>query len=451
MKITFLGGVGTVTGSRFLVQQGGTRVLVDCGLFQGIKSLRQRNWSPPPIPLAELDAVALTHAHIDHSGYLPALVRDGFDGPIYATAPTLRLCKILLPDSAYLQEEAARYANKKGFSKHAPARPLYTQADAEKVNPLLRTAAFKEDIVVGELRLRYQPSGHILGAASILITGPKRSVLFSGDLGRPDDLLMPPPADPGRPDWVVMESTYGDRNHPETDIFEDLAAVARRVHDRKGVLLIPAFAVGRAQAALYIFKTIFERGLAPEMPITINSPMATNVTKLYQDYPESHRLSADACERICGAARYVQSVDESRALNKVKGPHIIISASGMLTGGRVLHHFKAMAPRAENAILLVGFQPPGTRGHSLLTGASEVKLHGEYVPVRAEICQSNALSAHADQSELLAWLGRIEKRPRGVCLVHGEPSAADTLRRRIEESLRFPVTIPEYRDTIELD
>ncbi|MDF1666699.1 MAG: MBL fold metallo-hydrolase [Planctomycetota bacterium] len=450
MKVTFLGGVGTVTGSKYLVQEGETKILVDCGLFQGVKSLRQRNWNPPPIDGA-LSGVVLTHAHIDHSGYLPALVRDGFHGPIFATAPTQRLCKILLPDSGYLQEEQARYANKKGFARHSKAEPLYTKADAEAVSPSFRTTVFGEDVKIGQLTLRFQAAGHILGAASILIRGKGKSVLFSGDLGRPEDILMPAPDNPGRPDWVIMESTYGNRRHKSNNVLEDIARIVRQIAERRGVLLIPAFAVGRAQVLLYILHQIFENKLAPRLSVALNSPMATNVTKLYQDHCDNHRLSLNECASMCDLPTYVTSVEDSRALNKKKGPRIIISASGMLTGGRVLHHFEAFAPSKENGILLSGFQAPGTRGHSLAMGASEIKVHGKYIPVKAEVFQTDAISAHADQTELLNWLDSIEKRPKGVYLVHGEPAASDELRRRIEESMQFRVRIPRLGEILDAD
>lgn len=451
MKIEFLGAAGTVTGSRYLVSEGRTRVLVDCGLYQGLKQLRLRNWSPPPLDPARLDAVVLTHAHLDHSGYLPALVKQGFAGPVYCTEPTRDLCAILLRDSGHLQEEDARYANRKRFSKHEPALPLYTEEEAERVLPQLRSVAFGQEIAVGALAVRLQRAGHILGAASALLRGADRSVLFSGDLGRADDLLMYPPEPPGRPDWVVCESTYGDRNHGDVDPVAAVAEILQRTVARGGTLLIPSFAVGRAQTLLFCLHEIFARGLAERLPVFVNSPMATDVTELYERYVDFHKLGPKECAAVCDVATYTRSTDESRKLSALRGRMVIISASGMATGGRVLHHLKALAPDAHNTILLPGFQAAGTRGEALVHGAETLKIHGEYVRVRAEVVHLGVFSAHADQGQLLDWLEACERPPRGVLLVHGEPVAADTLRRRIGEKLRLPVRVAEYREIVKLD
>jgi metallo-beta-lactamase family protein len=451
VKIEFLGAAGTVTGSKYLVSEGSTRVLVDCGLYQGLKQLRLRNWNPPPLDPARLDAVILTHAHLDHSGYLPALVKQGFAGPIYCTEPTRDLCGILLPDSGHLQEEDARYANRKRFSKHEPALPLYTEEEAERVLPQLHTVPLGREFGVGALTVRLQRAGHILGAASALLRGAQRSVLFSGDLGRVDDLLMYPPEPPGRPDWVVCESTYGDRNHASVDPVASVAEVLQRTVARGGTLLIPSFAVGRAQTLLFCLHEIFARGLVERLPVFVNSPMATDVTELYERYVDFHKLGPKECAAVCDVATYTRSTDESRKLSALRGRMVIISASGMATGGRVLHHLKALAPDSHNTILLPGFQAAGTRGEALVHGAEAVKIHGEYVPVRAEVVHVEMFSAHADQGQLLDWLGACERPPRGVVLVHGEPVAADTLRRRIGEKLRLPVRVAEYREALELD
>jgi metallo-beta-lactamase family protein len=451
VKIEFLGAAGTVTGSKYLVSEGATRVLVDCGLYQGLKQLRLRNWSPPPLDPARLDAVILTHAHLDHSGYLPALVKQGFGGPVYCTEPTRDLCGILLPDSGHLQEEDAHYANRKRFSKHEPALPLYTEEEAARVLPQLRTVALGREFEVGTLTVRLQRAGHILGAASALVQGAERSVLFSGDLGRVDDLLMYPPDPPGRPDWVVCESTYGDRNHGGADPVAAVAEVLQRTTDRGGTLLIPSFAVGRAQTLLFCLHEIFARGIAERLPVFVNSPMATDVTELYERYVDFHKLGPKECAAVCDVATYTRSTDESRKLSALRGRMVIISASGMATGGRVLHHLKALAPDSHNTILLPGFQAAGTRGEALAHGAEALKIHGEYVPVRAEVVHLEMFSAHADQGQLLDWLGACVRPPRGVVLVHGEPVAADTLRRRIGETLGLPVRVAEYREVVELD
>jgi len=450
MRVTFAGAAGCVTGSRFLVQSGGARLLVDCGLFQGYKVLRERNWRRPPFDPASLDAVLLTHAHIDHSGYLPALVRDGFRGPIFATSATRDLCSILLPDSAHIQEEDARYANRYGFSKHTPALPLYTVEDAQKVRGRFRPVERGGEVDVGELSARFSEAGHILGASSIAIGDGTTKVLFSGDLGRENDLLMRPPAAPQDADWIVMESTYGDRTHLRVDPLEAIADPLRRCIERGGVALVPAFAVGRIQALFYALYQLFESGRLPRVPLHADSPMAREVTALFREHTDEHALSSDLCHRVCTLASFARSVEESKELDRSGGPRIIVSASGMLTGGRVLHHLKVFAPHEKNMILLPGFQAPGTRGAALADGAEEVKVHGSQVPVRAEVVQLSILSAHADQAELLGWLGSARRPPRGVFLVHGEPAALDTLRRRVAADLGLPVRVADHAQTVEL-
>ena len=451
MRLTFLGAAGTVTGSRYLVESGKTRVLVDCGLYQGVKSRRNRNWRSSPVDPGSIDAVLLTHAHIDHSGLLPALARDGFSGPIHATPATTELSRIMLPDAAHIQEEDAAYANRKGFSRHHPALPLYTQADAEKCLQQFRPVDFEAVHRVGDLEFRFRRAGHILGAASVELRGGGRSLLFSGDLGRDDDLMMHPPEPPGAPDFVVIESTYGDRLHGADDPIEFVAATLRETQERGGILLIPSFAVGRTQTLLYCLHQIFERKLAARVPVYVNSPMATSVTDLYRATTRDHRLSHAQCEDVCSVARFVRSVSESRELGDRRDPMVILSASGMATGGRILHHLKALAPDPRNTILLPGFQAPGTRGDALARGAETIKLHGIRVPVRAHIEQLDMLSAHADQQGLLDWLARCETPPKQVYVTHGEPVAADTLRQLTEERLGFPASVPDQDDVALLD
>jgi len=450
VRIEFLGATGTVTGSKYRVEAGGTRVLVDCGLYQGVKVLRRRNWASLPFDPSTLDAVLLTHAHIDHSGYLPALVRDGFEGPIYCTEPTDELCRILLPDAAYLQEEDAGYANRKGFSRHHPALPLFTAADADAAIAQLRPIPFDEDLAVGKLRARFRPAGHILGAASITIEHAGRRLLLSGDLGRTDDLLMVPPAPPGAPDWVVIESTYGDRLHPPGDPVEGIAEILNRTLARDGILLIPSFAVGRAQTLLHCLHQAFRRGLAKRVPVFVNSPMATDVTRLFQRLADYHRLDAAEAAEVCAVAHYVRSVEESQALCARRDPAVIVSASGMATGGRVLHHLRALAPDPRNTLFFPGFQAPGTRGDAIVHGAERVKIHGQEVAIRAEVVQMDGLSAHADQAGLLEWLGRCERPPKEVFVTHGESLPADTLRRRIQDDLGYPARVPEDREGVDL-
>ena len=443
MRLGFYGGVGSVTGSKFLVESGGARVLVDCGLFQGLKQLRLRNWNPPPFAPERLDAVLLTHAHLDHSGYLPRLVRSGFRGPIYCTPPTRALCRLLLPDSGRIQEEDAAYANRKQFSKHTPALPLYGERDALLALEQLREVEFGETLPLGALSARFSPAGHILGAASVALRDASGVALFSGDLGRSDDLLMRPPTPPCDADWIVMESTYGDRSHGEEDPLEWIAALLRRTLERGGVLLMPSFAVGRAQALLLCLHRIFEQGLAPRVPVYVNSPLACDVSELYAQFPDYHRLSAEENGALGRVAQFVRSVEASRELVARKSPHVVISASGMATGGRVLHHLRALAPDARNTILLPGFQAVGTRGADLAAGASSLKIHGAFVPVRAQVETLGLLSAHADREDLCAWLDAAPSPPRELFLVHGEPAASDALRRTLKSQRGREPRIPE--------
>lgn len=440
MDITFLGAAGTVTGSKYLVKAGNRKILVDCGLFQGYKQLRLRNRAPLPLSPRELDAVILTHAHIDHSGYLPLLVKSGFSGPVYCTRATRDLCGILLPDSGYLQEEDAAYANRHGFSRHKPALPLYTVADAKRSLRQLKALSFGRDFELGRgLNFRFLPAGHILGAAMVMLHNAGVSLLFSGDLGRPGDLLMKPPATVAQADYVVVESTYGNKRHDARDPGEALAEIFRRAFARGGSVIIPAFAVGRAQLLLYYIALLKASGKIPNVPVYLNSPMAADVTRLFRRYRGEHRLDPGQCEAMCSAAEYVTGVEDSKALNMRRGPMIIISASGMATGGRVLHHLKTFAPDRRNIILLAGFQAGGTRGAAMLNGAESIKIHGEYVPLRAEIANVPNISAHADSAEILDWLGALASAPRELFVTHGEPAAADSLRLKIEERFGWKV------------
>ncbi|MEZ6189376.1 MAG: MBL fold metallo-hydrolase [Planctomycetota bacterium] len=450
MKLTFLGAAGTVTGSKYLLEAEGSRVLVDCGLFQGVKTLRQRNWAPYPLDPASLDGILLTHAHIDHSGYLPVLLRDGFEGRVHCTEPTRDLCAILLPDSGHLQEEDARHANRKGYSKHHPAQPLYTREDGERALARFSPLRFGEPLQVGAFEVRFAQAGHILGAASIHVRHRGKTAVFSGDLGRYDDLLMRSPEPPGEADWLLVESTYGDRQHPQGDPLDALERAARPCLERGGVLLLPSFAVGRAQTLIYALTRLFEAKRLPRVPVFLNSPMATDATALFRRHAAFHKLAADRCAEVCGGVTMVRSVEESMELDRRGGPMIVISASGMLTGGRVLHHVKAYGPDPQNAIVLPGYQPPGTRGHALLQGAERLKIHGSYVPIRAEIGQLQVFSAHADQDDLLRWVGGCERPPRQVFVTHGEPAASDTLRREIQDRLGYKARVPEHGDSVEL-
>ncbi|MGK0482661.1 MAG: metallo-beta-lactamase family protein [Planctomycetota bacterium] len=451
MNVTFLGAAGTVTGSRHLVESNGTRLLVDCGLFQGYKVLRERNWKPLPFDPATLDAVILTHAHVDHSGYLPALVRDGFRGPIVTTEGTRDLCEILLADSAHIHESDARWANKNATTKHEPALPLYTVEDAERVNEHWQVVERHQSIKVGGLRATFQDAGHILGASSVLLENDETRVLFSGDLGRDHDVLMQAPEPPPAADWVVMEATYGDRVQESLDPLEEIAEPLRRCIERGGVALIPAFAVGRTQALLHILHELFESGRLPRVPVHVDSPMADLVTEVYTRHSSEYQLSAEECQRAYGVASFARSKDESKELDEAGAARIIVSAAGMLSGGRVLHHLKVFGPHRGNLILLPGFQAPGTRGAALAAGEKELRVHGKYLRVEAEVHQTSILSAHADQTELLAWLKRIPAPPRGVVLVHGEPESLDALRKRIQEDLNMSARVADAGETLTLE
>jgi metallo-beta-lactamase family protein len=448
MRITFLGAAETVTGSRYVVESGSTRLLVDGGLFQGIKSLRERNRTPPPFDPASLDAIVLTHAHLDHTGYLPVLVRDGFGGRIHCTPPTAALCDILLPDSGRLQEEDAQYANRKGFSRHRPAVPLYTEEDAHAVADRFDTTPFGPTVRIGDIDVSFSAAGHILGAASVRLSAETGSVLFSGDIGRPEDLIIPAPSRPPAVDAVVMESTYGDRLHGDHDPVADLGRIVQRTAARGGVVMIPSFAVGRSQAIAYALHMLFETGAAPRVPVFLNSPMAIDVTSLYDEFASYHRLSQVEVRAAFGRVELVRTVDESKALNRRRGPLVVIAGAGMLAGGRILHHLRAFGGDHRNSIVLTGYQAPGTRGAQLLAGTKSLKIHGSYVDIRAEVFRLDGMSAHADQGELIDWLGSAEQRPRSAWLVHGEPGAADTLRTRIDDSLRIPTRAARDGETV---
>jgi metallo-beta-lactamase family protein len=452
MDLQFLGATGTVTGSKYLLRAAGASLLVDCGLFQGYKQLRLRNWSAPPLSPSALGAVVLTHAHLDHSGYLPRLVKAGFDGLVYCTSATYDLCRLLLPDSGRLQEEEAELANRHRFSRHAPALPLYTEADALAALERFEPRRFDEDFeAAAGLRVRFLPAGHILGAAMVRVQDGPRSVLFTGDLGRPNDAIMHAPVRVERADVLIVESTYGNRTHDPVDPQEQLGAIVAPVVARGGVVVIPSFAVGRTQSLLWAIHSLKERGvLRRELPVFLNSPMAIDATHIYRRHRAEHRLSPEECQAMCHAAQFVNTVEESRRLNERRGPMVIIAGSGMGTGGRVVHHFKQFAPDPRNAVVFAGFQAGGTRGAAMLAGAESVKIHGQYVPVRAEVACIDNLSAHADAPEILAWLRGFKAPPSRTFVTHGEPAAADALRLRIEEELHWQCEVPEYRDTVTL-
>ncbi len=447
--ITFLGAADTVTGSKYLVQHGGRRLLVDCGLFQGYKPLRLRNWAPLPVVPSNIDAVVLTHAHLDHSGYLPLLVREGFKGRIHASDGTRDLCGILLPDSGHLQEEDAAFANRHGFSRHQPALPLYTRADA--MASLKHWQVHAPDQVFEPIpgwQARLRPAGHILGASSLWLSVGGRTVLFSGDLGRNDDLMMRPPMPPLAADTVVIESTYGDRQHPQVDLADELAQLLQALCARGGVAVMPVFAVGRAQLMLHLVAQLKAQGRIPaHLPVFLDSPMAVQATALMRHHMDDHRLDAAQVRAMEHVAQMVVTTDQSRALSTRHGPMLILAASGMATGGRVLHHLAQRLGDHRNMVVLTGFQSPGTRGARLAAGQPTLRIHGQDMPVRAQVAQLGAASAHADAGQLLQWLRALPHAPDQVQVVHGEREAADTLRGRIEHELGWRARMPEHGAT----
>lgn len=451
LTLTSLGGAGTVTGSKHLLVNGDRRILIDCGLFQGLKNLRDLNWTPLPVAPSSIDAVILTHAHLDHSGYLPKLVRDGFRGKIYATAATRDVAELILKDSAHLQEKDAEYANRKGFSKHKPALPLYGVRDAERSLEFFSPVPFDKPLQLSfGATLTFRHAGHILGAATAEIAWGGRRVAFSGDLGRYGDPVLPDPKPVPESDYIIIESTYGNRIHEPADPTEALGGVIERTVARGGTVVIPAFAVGRAQSLLYHLWKLQTAGRLAKVPIYLDSPMAIDATDLLHAHRADHRLTPEQCTAICSIATYTRDVEGSKAITASPYPKVVISASGMAAGGRVLHHLKAFAPDARNTILFSGFQAAGTRGRAMLQGAREIKTHGQWIVVRADVEDLSMLSAHADCNELMRWLSGFRRPPSRVFIVHGEDEAAEALRIRIDRDLQWDAIVPRQSQVFEL-
>ena len=461
LTLGFYGGAGTVTGSRFLVTTDHRRVLIDCGLFQGLKELRLLNWKAPAFDPRSVDDVLLTHAHIDHSGYLPRLVREGFRGTIYATPATIELCAVLLRDAARLQEEDAEYANRKGFSKHETALPLYTEADVEATLGRFLPVPYDEKVELnGGIQARFHTAGHILGSAHIeliaRVDGRETNIVFSGDVGRYGMPLHPDPSPPPACDTLLLESTYGDRHHDEAPLIDQIRKPFREALARGGTILIPAFAVARAQLVTVMLRELMESGQLPEVPIHVDSPMAVDVTRIYGRYVGTGDLDdglGDGGRQSLFPknVRFHRTVEESKQINNLRGPRIIISSSGMLTGGRVLHHLFRVLPNPRDLLVLAGYQAAGTRGRALQDGAKTLRIHGQEIPVKCHFISLDGFSAHADANDLLRWVTSGDARPASVFVTHGEPAAAATLVKRLRDEAQIEAIAPELNDRFEFD
>ena len=460
-QLTFHGAAQTVTGSKALLEADNVRAMVDCGLFQGLKSLRERNWAPPEYRPESIDALLLTHAHIDHSGYLPRLVRQGFAGPIYVTPPTREVVELLLYDSAKIQEEDARWLNEKSLSKHTPALPLYDCSDVDRTLPLFQVRDYDEWFpVAGDVRARFRDIGHLIGSAMIDMdvehAGKTERILWSGDVGRYGMPLNADPTPPAGADYLVVESTYGNRSHPHEPALVGFEPLIRRMLEQRSILLVPAFAVGRAQQVIYIARELIHQRRVPEFPIYLDSPMAVDATRIYCKYPENHTVASErlqedeSCVLNGPNVHLCRTTAESKALNNLRGPALVISSSGMLTGGRILHHLKHRLPDPSSTVALVGYQADGTRGRSLQQGAKVIKIHGEMVPVRAHIADLGSLSGHADRDELLRWLSDLPRAPKRVFVTHGEKDAAVALAESLRREHGWDVRVPELGQHFDL-
>ena len=458
LTLCSLGAASTVTGSKHLLESGGRRILVDCGLFQGVKNLRELNWAPLAVEPESIDAVVITHAHLDHTGYLPRMVRNGFTGPIFCTEATAAVAEIILRDSAYLQERDAAFVNKHKASKHHPALPLYDSQDAERTLELFKTQPFGQAFSLWDSgtatdsspTVTFRRAGHILGASTVEVFWQGRRVVFTGDLGRYDDPIMLDPDPVTTADYLVMESTYGDRVHEKTDPAEVLAKVIDETVKRGGTLVVPAFAVGRAQTLLYHLWQLRTAGRLPDVPIYLDSPMAINASELLGEFADDHRLGPGVYEGMCGMANYTRDAEQSKNISASTDPKIVISASGMATGGRILHHLKAFAPDPRNTIMITGYQVPGTRGARIANGERFVRIYGEWIPINAQVADLAMLSAHADADELIRWASGFTSPPKKVFVVHGEPQPADTLRSRLGREFGWEAVVPRQNQLFEL-
>lgn len=455
-SITFHGAADTVTGSRHLLRAAGKQVLVDCGLFQGPRAIRERNWQPFPVAPASLDAIVLTHAHMDHTGFLPRVVKQGYRGPVYCTPATRDLLHIMLRDSARLQVEEAEHANRKRWSRHHPALPLYDEEDAERCLKLLEPVPYRTPFEAAGVPFHYEPAGHILGSAFAFAETGAGTVLFSGDLGRYNQSIIPDPTPVQRADYLLVESTYGERDHPNVDVLEHLERLVKRAAAERSFILSPSFAIGRTQELLYLLNTLWTAGRAPRIPVWVDSPMAVSAVPLFLKYPEEHDLEMTALmdrehNPLEGPnVHFVQKREDSKALNDRKGPGMIIAGSGMANGGRIRHHLLNRISDPRTTVLFVGYQGEGTPGRAILEGATVFRAFGWEVPIRARAERIDALSAHADRSEILRWLGQFQEPPKRTFLVHGEPSAREALEAKIRAELGWNVYRPALHEEVTL-
>lgn len=450
-SIHFLGASGSVTGSKYLLKSSGKQILIDCGLFQGLKELRELNWEYLPVDVKEIDAVLLTHGHLDHVGFIPRLIKMGYNGPIYGTSPTLKIAEIILLDSGRIQEEYAKNANDEKFTKHEPAEPLYTEKEAEKAIEHFQNLPKEEWIdLFDSVKIRFQPNGHILGATFIELEVNGKRFVFSGDIGRKDDFLLEDPKKPEKADYLFIESTYGDRLHPKENIEEKLIEIIEKTVQKGGTLIIPSFAVERTQTLMFILSKLKRENRIPNIPLIMDSPMGDRVLRIFKNHKDSHKRSNQEISELIGAFKIVKKYAETWEIIDKKESKIVIAGSGMITGGRVLTYLKQYLDRPETSVLLVGFQAEGTRGRALLEGATELKIQGKYIPVKAEIFNSQSLSSHADQEGLLDWLSEIKTPPEKVFLVHGENIARDAFRLKLKDNLGWNCILPKLWEIDEL-
>lgn len=451
MKIKFIGGAGTVTGSKTLIESNGTRFLVDCGLFQGLKALRELNWEPLPVPASTIDIVVLTHGHLDHCGWLPRLIDQGFKGKIYCTAPTKAVAELVLLDSAKIQEEEAERANSEHYSKHNPAEPLYTLQQAESVFPLFKVIRINESIAIANgIDAVFSNAGHIIGACSISIKLEGKTLVFSGDIGRDDDVLMYAPQKPVQGDYLFLESTYGNRIHPAIDPKTALEKYINETIKDNGTIIIPGFAVERAQSIMYLLWELKKEERIPNVPYILDTPMGASVLNIFLENLKWHKLSADDCHQMCGMFKVVSEFDQTMRIIDDPSPKVVLAASGMATGGRVLSYFEHYLSVGKNTVIIVGYQAEGTRGRKLLDGADEIKIYGNYYSVKAKIVQIEGLSAHADQKGLVSWLSDLKSPPKCIYLVHGENQSADELRIKISEKYGYKCRVAFMGTEIEI-